>query len=700
MHPKKIRDISSEDENLLIDIGTPQEEKEIEVIQETIVLERDISEGEGKIISLKKNREIHLVKKKGKHFDALEKKTAFSSFFQMRNIVIKKQKRESHPLSVTLLLGKRYLQSLSKLGLFLLWCSLVFAVVFLGYLDKIIVENRVNAGYQKLINIREGNLSLSEIQKNVNNARFDLLIADTLFFPFSLFSGTQINSVEHVIAWGRYLSKALDNMLSLAQKTQEFTQEKPLQKIYFTQLFLNIFEEIQSIESSLETSLSHYNAITWLPSSELEEKRQGNIIKIEKILSYIHVLTDNFPAFLGLLGHEERKRYLIVFQNTDEIRPTGGFMGSMALLEVFRGQIQLFQKKDVYAIEWDLKKSEYERLPAPKWLNELTDTFWLRDANYYLNLKDSSSAIKFFTDRAGINIDGIIYINQNIILRLLEITGPIYFEALEKDINAENFSELMSLSVEAKTFQEGTLWTPKQVLFDFIDIFSQKLIENGEYFDYLQSLVQDVESRDIMVWSFHESQQKILSDLKLDGAIDYAQTLDFVYPVYTSLSGNKSDRYMKRKYRHTVKTTQSCMFDVNFEIQSTHDMGKKRRDAIESLIGEYGLTTPNLLAIQGAERNRQFVRIILPPGSIVRPQEGVEIVQYGNRNWVEFFLDTQLQETSFFTLAYTLPNPECKPYNYTFYKQAGIAKYDIIFDYDTQTYSYPDQQKDFFFEKR
>ena len=156
------------------------------------------------------------------------------------------------------------------------------------------------------------------------------------------------------------------------------------------------------------------------------------LIKIQKILWYISTLNNNFDAFLSLLGHEERKRYLIVFQNTDEIRPTGGFMGSMGLLEIFRWQVQIFQKKDVYAIEWDLKKSDYERLPAPKWLSELTDTFGLRDANYYVNLQDSSDAIKFFTDRAGLQIDGIVYINQNILLRLLEITWPVYFESLER----------------------------------------------------------------------------------------------------------------------------------------------------------------------------------------------------------------------------------------------------------------------------
>ena len=64
--------------------------------------------------------------------------------------------------------------------------------------------------------------------------------------------------------------------------------------------------------------------------------------------------------------------------------------------------------------------------------------------------------------------------------------------------------------------QEGTLGTPKQVLFDFIEVFSKKLMADGDYFDYLQSLVQDTESRDIMMWSFHESQQKLLADMGLD----------------------------------------------------------------------------------------------------------------------------------------------------------------------------------------
>jgi hypothetical protein len=50
-----------------------------------------------------------------------------------------------------------------------------------------------------------------------------------------------------------------------------------------------------------------------------------------------------------------------------------------------------------------------------------------------------------------------VYINQNILLNLLELSGPVYFEPLDIDISADNFSEVMSLMVEAKTFKKGTL---------------------------------------------------------------------------------------------------------------------------------------------------------------------------------------------------------------------------------------------------
>jgi len=670
----------------------------------------DISPWEKSILNIGSKREIGVEKKKNTYkksikFDALEKSKPDvmshikSILNSSKDAIILSPKKNKNPTPYVLLLRRR-IKSLWVYWIASVVIASLLILVWLGFLDKALVENRVNAGYQKLIDIKEWELSLWEIQKKVNNSRFDLLIADTFFSPFSLFPGSQINSVDHVIAWWRYLSKALDDMLALYTKTRWFIDEKSFSNIYFSQLFVNVSPELLSIETSLKSALYHYDAISWLPTPDLQSKRDANIKNITSLLWYLWALNKNYTTFLTMLGHEERKRYLIVFQNADEIRPTWGFMWSMWLLEIFRWKVQLFQKKDVYAIEWDLKSSDYERLPAPKWINELTDTFWLRDANYYVNLKDSSEAIKFFTDRAWIPIDGIVYINQNILLHLLELTGPVYFDELKRDITADNFSEIMSLVVEWKNFQEGTLWTPKQVLFDFIEVFWQKLQTDAKYFDYMQSLIHDTKSRDIMVYSFDNEARNFLAEMGLSWNIDYDSSLDFVYPVYTSLSWNKSDRYMKRKFIHKVTTGLDCSFDVEMTVENTHDIWKRKREYLEGLISEFEVESPDILQIQGVARNRQFVRMILPSKSQIIPQNDVAVVDYWSRKWVEYFTQTELTQTSYNTLNYVLENPTCKPYSYTFYKQPWINQYDMIIEVDGERFSYPNLEEDFYFEVR
>lgn len=697
---KKIKDIYSDSLSSSIDTRDDQRVTSPKVSQWEADIKHDMSPWNGSIISLAKDYSIKVQKKSGKHFDALEKTSAFSKIFSMRDITLARKNNMSASEYIWYKCSRlwRYIKWFHPLSLSIFFVCFIFLY---WVTSKYIIENRVNAWYEKLLSLRDWKIALESIQKNINNARFDLLLADVLFSPFRIFWGEQIDSVGHVISWGRYVTKWLDDSLALYTHTNKYVDTKDIKNIYFTQLLLNISPNLVSLEDSFTKALQEYESISWLPNSDIWQQKNTWQEYIKQLLVYMSSLNDDFPDFLNMLWHDSRKRYLIVFQNADEIRPTGWFMGSMWLLEVFRGKVQLFQKKDVYAIEWDLKKAEYERLPAPKWIAELTDTFWLRDANYYANLWDSSNAIKFFTDRAWIRLDGIIYINQNTLLHLLEDTWPIYFPPLEREITSKNFSELMSLAVEAKTFKVGTLWTPKQVLFDFIQVFLAKLSEQWNYFDYMQTILHDVESRDVMMWSFDKEHNNILNNFGVNGEIDYTQSLDYIYPIYTSLSGNKSDRYMRRNYIINVKSDpDSCNYNINFQMRSTHGMTQNRRDDIQSFISEYDLDSPNLFEIQWAARNRQYVRVIIPPNTNISEQQGTEIIDYGQRKWLEFFLDTQLWEVSLYENTYILENPSCENYSTIIYKQPWIPQFWVRLNIDGEIYNYDSLEEDFYFEDR
>lgn len=94
------------------------------------------------------------------------------------------------------------------------------------------------------------------------------------------------------------------------------------------------------------------------------------------------------------------------------------------------------------------------------------------------------------------------------------------------------------------------------------------------------------------------------------------------------------------------------------------------------------------------------MRIILPENAQITPQKNMEIVDYGKRKGIEFFLTTPEQQASYYTFSYTLPNPYCKPYSFILYKQPGMKKFDVRLDINEKDFEYYGRDKDFYFEER
>ncbi len=93
---------------------------------------------------------------------------------------------------------------------------------------------------------------------------------------------------------------------------------------------------------------------------------------------------------------------------------------------------------------------------------------------------------------------------------------------------------------------------------------------------------------------------------------------NFVYPVFTSLSGNKSDRYMNRAFTLTSLGGSGCTFTNRFEMESTHTFTVSEREKMRKMLYDYGIdpkTHEHELFVQGNGDNVQFMRIILPKGS-------------------------------------------------------------------------------------
>ena len=154
-------------------------------------------------------------------------------------------------------------------------------------------------------------------------------------------------------------------------------------------------------------------------------------------------------------------------------------------------------------------------------------------------------------------------------------------------------------------------------------------------------------------------------------------TLDYAYPVFTSIGGWKTDRYYKRDYRKLVNMNLDCSIDTRLEITWFHLFTQEKEDYILGLMDRYNITDKNILFIQGKTDNKAYVRVLLPKEAKIKESSYINITELEKHQLVEFYTRTRRLEKVIHTIEYTIPNTTCEDYSFALYKQPWIRSFDI-----------------------
>lgn len=565
---------------------------------------------------------------------------------------------------------------------FFLYTTLIFCFfIWLLYINKIIIEKKINSWYERLLSIKNNSWDFNFIKEQLQLAKSDFSNWSLLFIPFWLFAfNNDVNNWYYILKWWNELTYLLEKWLNIYLWIIDFISKNwwP-ENIKITNLLYNLKWEFNQIVSSLYKTIVYYQKINNLLNNNLENKLEYAKWKLKEIYSFIDIINKDYDIFLRMLWHNTEKNYLILFQNNDEIRATWGFIWSLANFTIRNWKVININKEDVYSYEWDMNKVITKKEPAPEWLNKITETFWFRDSNYYLSFESSSNNIKSFLDKIDRpEIDWIIYMNQNTILDFLKYIGWIKFDELNETITEENFSLIISTLVEAKVFKEWVIWTPKQILFDFANIFINVLKEKKDYYTYLDIILENIKSRDLVLYSFHPEENNLLWKLWVNWKINFSETLDFAYPVYTSIWWNKSDRYIEIKYKKDIIENSDCSIDTNLSINRIHMFSKFEEEKVNKLLNYYNvIDKQDIINIQWKGDNKSYVRILLPKEAIIEPTEWMNIEEFDTFKKIDYYQNTRVLESTNFNIKYKLPNKDCKNYNFKLYKQPWIREYWI-----------------------
>lgn len=126
-------------------------------------------------------------------------------------------------------------------------------------------------------------------------------------------------------------------------------------------------------------------------------------------------------------GTGKRKRYLVIFQNDNERRPTGGFMTAFAQLLVENGHVTPERSEDIY--ELDRKFKNKPEIPEILKTYLKTETRWnLRDMNLSPDFKNSMDVYWSYYSKLPNeprDVDGIIAVDTRVLENLVEVLGPV-----------------------------------------------------------------------------------------------------------------------------------------------------------------------------------------------------------------------------------------------------------------------------------
>ncbi len=124
----------------------------------------------------------------------------------------------------------------------------------------------------------------------------------------------------------------------------------------------------------------------------------------------------------SLLGEQEAKRYLVIFQNDKELRATGGFITAYAIFSIDKGIIKFEKSDDIYKLDDSIPNKPKAPAPILKYLPKVY-TLNLRDSNLSPDFLESMKTFEEMYDRAALkeDVDGIIAIDTHVLVSTIKI---------------------------------------------------------------------------------------------------------------------------------------------------------------------------------------------------------------------------------------------------------------------------------------
>jgi len=260
------------------------------------------------------------------------------------------------------------------------------------------------------------------------------------------------------------------------------------------------------------------------------------------------------PRVMGATS-DGPKTYLLLAQNSDELRPTGGFITAAGTLLLQDGQVGNLSFQN----SGDLDDWTKPYPTAPWQLQEYMDSPVLifRDANWFTNYpKAALYAEDLYSYYSGYSVNGVIAFDQQFLVEVLGVLGPVQVEDASYPIDAGNVIAYMRA---AKTPTAADLATPGWSNKIFINHITRALIDkvfsgNVPWKQLAQVLIQSMNEHHILLKLDDPVLTSFLATRGWDGVVRPGNG-DFLMVVDSNVGFNKTNAVVDTSLSYSVDLT-------------------------------------------------------------------------------------------------------------------------------------------------
>ena len=258
-------------------------------------------------------------------------------------------------------------------------------------------------------------------------------------------------------------------------------------------------------------------------------------------------------AAIVFLGGDGPRRYLVLSQNPDEPRPTGGFIGTYGLLTAREGRVSLARYASIES--WYLARTRAvvtaSRAPRALRLPQPPVAQTLANVNATADWPHAARLARRLWRRGGETpVDGVVSFTPDLVARVLAVLGPVRVPGYGPAVTSHDVVARLDRYTHRPARARGA--DRKRFVALLAERLTRRMSATTRRWPALaRALAVGLGAREGMAWSSDRPVQRALAERGWAGTLpavrgDFFYDAEFSYPA-------KNGRELRRTYGHDVE---------------------------------------------------------------------------------------------------------------------------------------------------